>query len=42
MPEITRLILMLRDMGALVDDVPYTVDDAVNTVLKLIKEQLVP
>ncbi len=34
-PEITRLMLSLSDMGADIGEIPYTVADAVNTVLKI-------
>jgi hypothetical protein len=34
-PEITRLMLNLREMGAEVGEIPYTVTDAVDVVLKI-------
>ncbi len=35
-PEITRLMLKLRELGAPLENIPYTVDGAVKAVLKLL------
>ncbi len=35
-PEITRLMLKLRELGAPLENIPYTVDGAVEAVLKLL------
>jgi energy-coupling factor transport system ATP-binding protein len=36
-PEISRLMLRLKEMGAPVGDIPYTVDDAVSAIMKMLK-----